>query len=572
MFITKQIVQDTITIAKLIVDKKIAGIKLQGESDPKSKIYHQQIKPKIEEFKGIHSSPPQSILNKFLDKYIDSHSLNSAYESSPHRFVGQILNAYAWACIINRQEVHTETKHMWTAQLYILINPEGIKFGFCYGSKIRNDDPLVEIVKSEQAIQNKIVQFLDENSTFRLFATGNPNTLPGKQTGLKIKNTTNIKENWSKEVNIIDYYQLTNIPEDIESQIEIRFNNLLDLYTAICGSNVTKQPLSANTWGDVEKDLRYEFYDKEIETEGLYFEDSVKKNMVNQINTALKNKKHIILIGPPGTGKSKLASLICETYCDDKYKMTTATSDWSTYETIGGYRPGSEDRQLEFKPGVILQCWQDFSNNPINKWLIIDEINRADIDKAFGSIFSALAGDNVTLPYEINGDEITIIGKPDDETEVKESNYIIHPDWRILATMNVFDKSSLYQMSYAFMRRFAFIPVEVPETPDSNLVKEYLKVWSLELSDEVVSNIADLWRKMNDKRKIGPAIVKDICSYVHSNPGDYGTPIILYIIPQLEGLPEKDCKELIETITQLPFMSNTAGIKSFASEFLGICW
>lgn len=83
-------------------------------------------------------------------------------------------------------------------------------------------------------------------------------------------------------------------------------------------------------------------------------------------------------------------------------------------------------------------------------------------------------------------------------------------------------------------------------------------------------NIAVLWQKINGCRKIGPAILKDICSYINSNPGDYGTPVILYIIPQLEGLPEKDCKELISTITQLNFMSNVAALKSFASEFLGI--
>ena len=31
--------------------------------------------------------------------------------------------------------------------------------------------------------------------------------------------------------------------------------------------------------------------------------------------------------------------------------------------------------------------------------LIIDEINRADIDKAFGELFTLLSGNNVDLPY-----------------------------------------------------------------------------------------------------------------------------------------------------------------------------
>ena len=35
-------------------------------------------------------------------------------------------------------------------------------------------------------------------------------------------------------------------------------------------------------------------------------------------------------------------------------------------------------------------------------------------------------------------------------------------NWRIIATMNVFDKNLLFDMSYALMRRFAFIEVGTP--------------------------------------------------------------------------------------------------------------
>ena len=36
-------------------------------------------------------------------------------------------------------------------------------------------------------------------------------------------------------------------------------------------------------------------------------------------------------------------------------------------------------------------------------------------------------------------------------------------NWRIIGTMNTFDKASLYQLSFAFMRRFAFVDVDPPE-------------------------------------------------------------------------------------------------------------
>ncbi|WP_051001579.1 winged helix-turn-helix domain-containing protein [Thermosipho africanus] len=126
--------------------------------------------------------------------------------------------------------------------------------------------------------------------------------------------------------------------------------------------------------------------------ENLYFEN--QDNLLSQISTALKSGKHIILVGPPGTGKSKLAKEICKSY-NVEFKMVTAMSDWSTYDTIGGYKP-KEDGTLEFVGGVVLKLLYSKYNEELY-WLIIDEINRADIDKAFGSFLSVLTGDEVEL-------------------------------------------------------------------------------------------------------------------------------------------------------------------------------
>jgi hypothetical protein len=46
-----------------------------------------------------------------------------------------------------------------------------------------------------------------------------------------------------------------------------------------------------------------------------------------------------------------------------------------------------------------------------------------------------------------------------DETDVIR----VPANWRIIATMNVFDKNLLFDMSYALMRRFAFIEVGTPD-------------------------------------------------------------------------------------------------------------
>lgn len=111
-------------------------------------------------------------------------------------------------------------------------------------------------------------------------------------------------------------------------------------------------------------------FEKELDVEKLYFEK--KDRLLEQVQTALSNGKHIILTGPPGTGKSKLAKEICKSF-GVQSAMATATSDWSTYETIGGYRP-NRDGQLYFSPGLFLNCLkEETTNKPLNKWLIIDE-------------------------------------------------------------------------------------------------------------------------------------------------------------------------------------------------------
>jgi MoxR-like ATPase len=125
--------------------------------------------------------------------------------------------------------------------------------------------------------------------------------------------------------------------------------------------------------------------------------------------------------------------------------------------------------------------------------------------------------------------------------------------WRIFATMNSYDKTSLYEMSYAFMRRFAFIRVDAPDLPEDEtdletLMREYATVWEIDTSPQILRTVGRVWRAMNnavDDRAIGPAIVMDILSYVIEQPATaleirITRAIMSYIFPQLEGVPQRE--------------------------------
>jgi MoxR-like ATPase len=315
----------------------------------------------------------------------------------------------------------------------------------------------------------------------------------------------------------------------------------------------------------------------------LYFppDEERSQTVIEQIDIALRSGNHVILTGPPGSGKSDLAEQVAEYYADN-YQMATATDDWTTFDTIGGYRPQT-DRGLEFHPGLFLQRFMDQSRigargiEAKNEWLVIDELNRANIDKAFGSLFSALTGNNVTLPFDDTTQEpskpIKLNGNPNAITEprVNSHTYYIPEDWRLIATINSVDKSSLYRMSRAFMRRFAFIQVPVPDDEDlaedgEFLLGEYLDIWDLGYPDEEdIENVSSdldnrlkedltiLWTAVQRHQKVGPGVIEDLAKQVitgieRTGELHYEYATVAKLLPQLDGLPPSKMDDVLGEI------------------------
>ncbi|GAA4331735.1 hypothetical protein GCM10023165_05990 [Variovorax defluvii] len=288
----------------------------------------------------------------------------------------------------------------------------------------------------------------------------------------------------------------------------------------------------------------------------------IDPSVYRQIEAAVNSgKRHIILYGPPGTGKTTLAEYLAREISerddgDGSYLMLTASSAWSVQDLVGGYQPLGGGA-IGFIPGAMLRNF--------DKPTIIDELNRCPIDKVLGPLFSILSGQASVLPCRADAADPSSpfhVVLPEPRAGMAAHEHAPEAAWRLICTLNTYDKTQLGQISYALSRRFAWIKVGAPSDPDK-FTEEMAGRLGITVPNPVPANpVGAMWRAVNAAREIGGAPIVDFLKTLRAldhGIDPFAQPVgvaadaflsafSMCVLPLMDGLSPREATDLATNV------------------------
>jgi MoxR-like ATPase len=260
---------------------------------------------------------------------------------------------------------------------------------------------------------------------------------------------------WPRGTNGQRYEQVCGLMQDLQFALQergVEVADLIDVQSLLFKWGSAIETGGEGGPGDQEEQIR-------SLARRIYWNESRTRTLLETAHT----NKQLLFYGPPGTGKTWIAKALADTLAGEgegKVELVQFHPSYAYEDFIEGIRPrlSSDDAQLsyELRRGVFLRLVDRAREFPEEEFfLIVDEINRANLPRVFGELLYGLeyrgAENAISLPYS------------DTETFIPENLWII-------GTMNTADRS-VALVDAAVRRRFRHVHL----TPDVEVLRAWLE-------------------------------------------------------------------------------------------------
>lgn len=271
-------------------------------------------------------------------------------------------------------------------------------------------------------------------------------TTAGKQAGEHLKpDKMVLNQLWAAH----SYAEALTILEQVKTEV-IAFNDkILGIETSEPPLSLPAEPATVSFVREPEEAPYVPKYRYEDDTERPFLPTEQFVRLVH----LLKRKRNIILQGPPGVGKTFLATRLAYGLMGFKNNAHVQRlqfhQSYSYEDFVQGLRPAANGG-FELRNGVFYELCQKARRQPDQPYfLIIDEINRGNLSKILGELLQLIEADKRSENYAVRLTYST----------AQEPDFYVPPNLYLIGTMNTADRS-LAIIDYALRRRFAFVDIE----------------------------------------------------------------------------------------------------------------